>query len=95
MVAINDFCWSAFLTKSALFLKFAPPGKKNSGAPGDNILTCLQSDRSLIRYLVYLDSRCTFAETSNPVNNNIKLSIAITFDQTKRKCYLYEGLVLL
>ena len=28
MVAINDFCWSAFLTKSALFLKFAPPGKK-------------------------------------------------------------------
>ena len=34
MVAINDFCWSAFLTKSALFLKFAPPWKKNSGAPG-------------------------------------------------------------
>ena len=28
MVAINDFCWSAFLTKSAFFLKFAPPGKK-------------------------------------------------------------------
>ena len=28
MVAISDFCWSAFLTKSALFLKFAPPGKK-------------------------------------------------------------------
>ena len=33
MVAINDFCWSAFFTKSALFLKFAPPGKKNSEAP--------------------------------------------------------------
>ena len=28
MVAINDFCWSAFLTKSALFLKFAPLEKK-------------------------------------------------------------------
>ena len=28
MVAINDFCWSAFLTKSALFLKFAPLKKK-------------------------------------------------------------------
>ena len=28
MVVIIDFCWSAFLTKSALFLKLAPPGKK-------------------------------------------------------------------
>ena len=37
MVAINDFCWSAFLTKSALFLKFAP-WKKNSGAPAHNII---------------------------------------------------------
>ena len=32
MVAINDFCWSAFLTKSALFLKFAPL-EKNTPAP--------------------------------------------------------------
>ena len=28
MVAIIDFCWSAFSTKSALFLKFSPLGKK-------------------------------------------------------------------
>ena len=28
MVAINDFCWNAFLTKSVLFLKFAPLEKK-------------------------------------------------------------------
>ena len=34
MVAINDFCWSAFLTKSALFLKLAPHREKHSGALG-------------------------------------------------------------
>ena len=32
MVAIIDFCWNAFLTKSALFLNL-PPLEKNSGAP--------------------------------------------------------------
>ena len=45
MVAINDFCWSAFLTKSALFLKFAPLEKKTlAPLPIAMILAILQGE---------------------------------------------------
>ena len=45
MVAINDFCWSAFLTKSALFLKFAPLEKKTlAPLPIAMILDILQGE---------------------------------------------------